>query len=33
MITGRVVVGLPLNLISVRWKQSCMALFADTDKI
>ena len=28
MITGRVVVGLPLNLFSVRWKYSCMALLA-----
>ena len=28
MITGRVVVGLPLNLFSVRWKYSSMALLA-----
>ena len=28
MITGRVVVGLPLNLFSLRWKYSCMALLA-----
>ena len=28
MTTGRVVVGLPLNLFSVRWKYSCMALLA-----
>ena len=27
MITGRVVVGLPLNLSSVRWKYSCMAFW------
>ena len=28
MITGRVEVGLPLNLFSVRWKYSSMALLA-----
>ena len=28
MITGRVVVGLPQSLFSVRWKYSCLALLA-----